>query len=64
MRNKFFSKVFLISFFVYSVVASSKLNSKPPDDIYDRINRNLQKFGEVYREVTLNYVDEINTDMF
>ena len=34
------------------------------DDIYDRINRNLEMFGKAYREVSLNYVDEIDIDRF
>lgn len=34
------------------------------DDIYDRINRNMDVFGKVYKEVALNYVDEIDADKF
>ncbi len=34
------------------------------DDIYDRINKNMDVFGKVYKEVALNYVDEIDADKF
>jgi len=37
---------------------------KGEDDIYDKINKNLDVIGKVYREVTLNYVDEIDADKF
>ncbi|MBK8983773.1 MAG: S41 family peptidase [Ignavibacteria bacterium] len=34
------------------------------DDIYKQINRNMELFGQVYREIALNYVDEIDADKF
>lgn len=34
------------------------------DDIYEKINRNMDLFGQVYKEVALNYVDEIDADKF
>lgn len=34
------------------------------DDIYEKINRNMDLFGQVYREIALNYVDEIDADKF
>ena len=34
------------------------------DDIYKKINRNMELFGQVYREIALNYVDEIDADKF
>ncbi|MBM4158211.1 MAG: S41 family peptidase [Ignavibacteria bacterium] len=34
------------------------------DDVYDRINKNLDVFGKVYKNVILEYVDEIDTDRF
>lgn len=64
MKNIFFKKVFLIVFLSVSFFAFTGSKSKPGDDIYDRINKNLEKFGKVYREISLNYVDEINTDRF
>ena len=37
---------------------------KPQDDIYDKINKNLDEFGNVYKEIALNYVDDIDMDKF
>lgn len=34
------------------------------DDIYDKINKNMDIFGKVYKEIALNYVDEIDPDIF
>ncbi|MBS1518001.1 MAG: S41 family peptidase [Bacteroidetes bacterium] len=34
------------------------------DDIYKKINRNMELFGQVYREIALNYVDDIDPDKF
>ncbi|MCX6163143.1 MAG: S41 family peptidase, partial [Ignavibacteriae bacterium] len=33
-------------------------------DIYDRINRNMDIFGKIYKEIALNYVDRIDADKF
>jgi carboxyl-terminal processing protease len=33
-------------------------------DIYDKINRNMDIFGKVYKEISLNYVDAIDVDKF
>ncbi len=33
-------------------------------DIYLRINKSIETFGKVYREITLNYVDEVNPEEF
>jgi carboxyl-terminal processing protease len=34
------------------------------DDIYTQINKNMDVFGRVYKEIALNYVDEIDADKF
>lgn len=34
------------------------------DDIYTKINKNMDIFGRIYKEIALNYVDEINPDKF
>lgn len=34
------------------------------DDIYQKIGRNMDLFGQVYREIALNYVDDIDADKF
>ncbi len=33
-------------------------------DIYDKINRNMDILGKVYKEIALNYVDAIDVDKF
>jgi carboxyl-terminal processing protease len=33
-------------------------------DIYDKINKNMDIFGKVYKEIALNYVDAIDVDKF
>ncbi|MCE1164514.1 MAG: S41 family peptidase [Bacteroidetes bacterium] len=46
--------------FVFALSAKAQLR----DDVYDRINRNMEIFGDVYKEILLNYVDKINPDKF
>ena len=38
--------------------------AEPDDDIYTKINKNMDIFGRLYKEIALNYVDEIETDKF
>src|SRR6187399_2101989 len=48
------------------IIAFSLLgvNVSGDDDIYEKINRNMNLFGQVYKEIALNYVDEIDADKF
>lgn len=39
-------------------------NVSGDDDLYEKINRNMDLFGQVYKEIALNYVDEIDADKF
>ncbi|MBV6478936.1 MAG: hypothetical protein HGGPFJEG_01693 [Ignavibacteria bacterium] len=62
--NKFKIKnvsVFLILFLIISYLGLSYSGN---DDIYEKINRNMELFGQVYKEIALNYVDEIDADKF
>ena len=34
------------------------------DDLYTEINKNMDVFGRVYKEIALNYVDEIDAEKF
>ncbi len=52
----FLIPLFLFAFSVGFFTASS--------DIYFEINKNIELFGKVYRDVTLNYVDEISPEKF
>jgi len=61
-KNIFISKIlpFMLLFLVF---AATKFDGGD-DDIYTKINRNMDIFGRVYKEIALNYVDEIETDKF
>ncbi len=63
-KNKFFkSRLFIyVSAVLFVFITGSTF--KGEDDIYDKINKNLDILGKVYREITLNYVDEIDPDRF
>ena len=52
----------LLLLIVVTVFLGTTLRS--PNDIYDKINRNMDIFGRVYKEVALNYVDDIDPDKF
>ena len=34
------------------------------DDVYTQINKNMDVFGKLYKEIMLDYVDEIDGDKF
>lgn len=57
-----------IVFFYLSILVSINLiygaALKTDEDVFDRINRNFDIFGKVYKEVSLNYVDNIDVDKF
>jgi len=36
----------------------------PDTDLYLKINKSIDVFGRVYREITVNYVDEIDPEKF
>ncbi|MGV8018486.1 MAG: S41 family peptidase [Ignavibacteria bacterium] len=57
MRKAFF--VFLLAV-LFCISAEAQIK----DDVYDRINKNMEIFGDVYKEILLNYVDRINSDKF
>lgn len=54
----------LILIMIFTAFAGVYADPKPGDDIYDKINKNLDEFGNVYKEVALNYVDDIDMDKF
>lgn len=62
------SKRKLFSFFPVILIAAAILflgvNVSGDEDIYEKINRNMELFGQVYKEIALNYVDEIDADKF
>jgi len=59
------SRVYLILLlFIFSLFSLSVSTLKNPDDIYDRINKNMTLFGQIYKEIALNYVDQVDVDKF
>ncbi|MBK8383358.1 MAG: S41 family peptidase [Ignavibacteria bacterium] len=50
--------------FIFTVIMFLGVTFSGDDDIYEKINRNMDLFGQVYKEVALNYVDEIDADKF
>ena len=54
----------LIPFILLFFVLTGAKPGGGDDDIYTDINRNMDVFGKVYKEIALNYVDEIDADKF
>lgn len=63
-KNKFFKGRLIVYLSAVLFVFVTGSTFKGEDDIYDKINKNLDILGKVYREITLNYVDEIDPDRF
>jgi carboxyl-terminal processing protease len=51
-------------YLLFLIVFSLGTSQNPREDIYEKINRNMDLFGQVYKEIALNYVDEIDADKF
>lgn len=61
-QNYYFTRIlpFLLLFLFFA-------GTKPEigdDDIYTKINKNMDIFGKLYKEIALNYVDEVDPDKF
>jgi carboxyl-terminal processing protease len=52
----------LIIFFVFTGARFS--GGDGDDDVYTQINKNMDVFGKLYKEIMLDYVDEIDGDKF
>jgi carboxyl-terminal processing protease len=61
-KNIFIAR--LLPFLLLFLIFTATKFQGGDDDIYTRINRNMDIFGRVYKEIALNYVDEIETDKF
>ncbi len=66
MKKKLKTRGIIPLLFVVFMFASFLLGTtyKKETDIFDRINRNMDIFGKVYKEIALNYVDAIDVDKF
>src|ERR1700674_4958377 len=65
--NKLKKNIFVIRilpFLLLFLVFTATKFEGGDDDIYTQINKNMDIFGRVYKEIALNYVDEIETDKF
>ncbi len=58
-----FHKLSLIILIFISFTGAS-LPGGGDDDVYTQINRNMDVFGKLYKEIMLDYVDEIDGDKF
>ena len=54
----------LLLLFIALMLISGTASSGGDDDIYTEINRNMDVFGKLYKEIMLDYVDEIDGDKF
>lgn len=63
-KNNFFKNRIIIWAGAVLFIFITGSTFKGEDDVYDKINKNLDILGKVYREITLNYVDEIDPDRF
>lgn len=61
---KNFKLKFVASAFLLLVLFSGFYFFSDDDNIYLKINRSIDLFGKIYREVSFNYVDEIDSDKF
>ena len=59
-KLKKFAALLMFVFLLQSCTGYAQLK----DDVYDKINKNMEIFGDVYKEILLNYVDKINADKF
>jgi len=57
MKNKLVSLIYLIIFI-------SGFTVLVENDIYYEVSKNLEIFSKIYKEITFNYVDEINSTEF
>ena len=63
MLNLFKQKINLV-LFLLAILLFLGISFEGDDDIYDKINRNMEVFGKVYKEIAINYVDDIDVDKF
>lgn len=67
MKKINFKKLSLFKLIPFILLFFVLTGAKPgggDDDIYTDISRNMDVFGKVYKEIALNYVDEIDADKF
>ena len=69
IKLKNFHKLSLLILFFIALTGASipkgaSTTGDGDDDVYTQINRNMDVFGKLYKEIMLDYVDEIDGDKF
>ncbi|MCI0449648.1 MAG: S41 family peptidase [Chlorobi bacterium] len=62
-KIKLFKNLILLALVAFAF-SGAGYNTGGDDDVYTQINRNMDVFGKLYKEIMLNYVDEIEGDKF
>lgn len=59
-------KIFLFSFaiFIFLMFTKFELFQSRENDLFFKINKSVEIFGKIYKEVILNYVDEVDPEKF
>ncbi len=63
-RKKIFRKVLLVAALCLFAAPVITFTGDGDDDVYTQINENMDVFGKLYKEIMLDYVDEIDGDKF
>ncbi|NOS86503.1 MAG: S41 family peptidase [Ignavibacteria bacterium] len=63
IKFRYFHKLSLIVL-IFIAFTGASLPGGGDDDVYTQINRNMDVFGKLYKEIMLDYVDEIDGDKF
>ncbi len=56
--------LFLVSIGAVVLILGAGFALSPDSDLFFKINRGIDTFGKVYKEVTINYVDEVDPEKF
>jgi carboxyl-terminal processing protease len=59
-----FATLFLLSMFIFSAGKALAVKPTAQDSLYEQIRQNIGLFGDVYREITLRYVDTVDPKRF
>lgn len=63
-RINIYKKLFLLLIFTTFLSVTGFKGADGDDDVYTQINKNMDVFGKLYKEIMLDYVDEIDGDKF
>lgn len=63
-RINIYKKLFLLLIFTTFLSVTGFKGTDGDDDVYTQINKNMDVFGKLYKEIMLDYVDEIDGDKF